>query len=59
TTYEILEDSGSMLTPSYHYLWICYAIVWGIERYRNARLVERAMGTFLAINGFRRKLHEY
>ncbi|ATF92389.1 Uncharacterised protein [Cedecea neteri] len=52
TTYEILEDSGSMLTPGYHYLWICYAIVWGIERYRNTQLVERAMGTFLAINGF-------
>lgn len=49
TTYEILEDVGSMLTYNYCYLWICYAIVWGIERYRTSKLVEGSMSTFLTI----------
>lgn len=49
STYEIMEGMGSLQTYSHHYLWICYAIVWGIERYRSAKLVERSMATFLAV----------
>lgn len=53
STYEILEGSGSLLTHSHHYLWICHAIVWGIERYRNTKLVDKAMSTFLAFSDLR------
>lgn len=48
SSYDVSEGMGSNLTYSHHYLWICYAIVWGIERYRNAKLVDKAMTTFLA-----------
>lgn len=45
-TFDIFEGR-SMLRHSHHYVWICYAIVWGIERYRNKKLVDSAMTTFL------------
>lgn len=48
STYEIAEGMGQTMTYSFHYLWICYAIVWGIERYRTTKLVDNAMTTFLA-----------
>ena len=32
-------------------LWICLAIVWGIERYRISKLVDKAMATFMAFKG--------
>ncbi|KQN63661.1 hypothetical protein [Erwinia sp. Leaf53] len=48
SSYDISEGMGSNMTHSHHYLWICYAIVWGIERYNNQKLVARAMDTFLA-----------
>lgn len=50
STYDITESMGSTMTYSYHYLWICYAIVWGIERYRTASIVDKAMSTFLAFS---------
>ncbi|HAJ0019490.1 TPA: hypothetical protein HL358_15345 [Escherichia coli] len=41
-------DGMSLQRYSHHYLWICLAIVWGIERYRTSKLVDKAMVTFLA-----------
>lgn len=32
-----------------NFLWICYAIVWGIERYKNKKLAENAAATFLRL----------
>ena len=40
---------GSMMTYSFHYLWICYAIVWGIERYKTSKIVNSAMDKFIAV----------
>ncbi|RNM05844.1 MULTISPECIES: hypothetical protein [Dickeya] len=37
STYEITEGMGSTMTYSFHYLWICYAIVWGIQRYNESK----------------------
>lgn len=34
---------------SFHYLWICYAIVHGIGRYNQYQLAQKAMTTFLAV----------
>lgn len=50
STFDITEGMGATMTYSYHYLWICYAIVWGIERYRTESIVEKAMSTFLAFS---------
>lgn len=41
-------EGRSLQKYSFHYLWICYAIVWGIERYNNKKLVTKAMSTFFA-----------
>ena len=35
-------------TYSVHYLWACYAIVWGIERYDLRAFAHKSMSTFLA-----------
>ncbi|MEI2602708.1 hypothetical protein V8O11_02645 [Erwinia aphidicola] len=40
-------EGRSMQKYSHHYVWICYAIVWGIERYQNQKVVQQAMDTFL------------
>ncbi|MBN7120300.1 hypothetical protein BSU01_01020 [Erwinia billingiae] len=45
-SWDILEGMGSLQTYSHHYLWICYAIVWGIERYSNQKLALNAMEKF-------------
>lgn len=50
STFDITEGMGATMTYSFHYLWICYAIVWGIERYRTESIVEKAMSTFLAFS---------
>ncbi|MEN0626048.1 hypothetical protein AAIG33_01240 [Phytobacter ursingii] len=48
-TFELAESVNySLKTYSFHFLWICYAIVWGIEHYRTTKLVDKAMTTFLA-----------
>lgn len=49
SSYDISDEMGTMMTYSFHYLWICYAIVWGIERYLVSRLVDKSMVTFLAL----------
>ncbi|MEI9624991.1 hypothetical protein [Phytobacter diazotrophicus] len=51
SAFDISEGMGNMLTHSVHFLWICYAIVWGSERYLTTRLVDKAMTTFLAFSG--------
>lgn len=43
-----LMEGMSLQRHSHHYLWICYAIVWGIGRYNATKLVDRSMATFLA-----------
>lgn len=48
SSWDILDGMGSLQKHSHHYLWICYAIAWGIERYNNQKLVARAMDTFLS-----------
>ncbi|WP_455819431.1 hypothetical protein [Pseudomonas cerasi] len=48
SSYDILEGMGSTMTHSHHYVWICYAIVWGIERHNNKKLALKAMDTFFA-----------
>lgn len=50
-TYELAESINySLTTYNFHFLWICYAIIWGIERYRTVSLVDKAMSTFLVIS---------
>lgn len=53
SSYDISEGMGSNMTYSHHYLWVCYAIVWGIERYRNKKAATKAMDTFLAFTSVR------
>lgn len=48
SSYDISEGMGLSMAHSFHYLWICYAIAWGIERYNNKKLVTQAMHTFFA-----------
>ncbi|MEJ4043443.1 hypothetical protein [Erwinia sp. SLM-02] len=48
SSWDILDGMGSLQKHSHHYLWICYAIAWGIERYNNQKLVARGMDTFLS-----------
>ncbi|HCG2926649.1 TPA: hypothetical protein NJV01_003354 [Escherichia coli] len=48
-SFEIAESIGySLMKYSLHFLWICYAVVWGIERYLSTKLVNKSMSTFLA-----------
>ena len=49
SSYEISDGMSSTMTYSFRYLWICYGIVWGIERYHSEKLVDKAMTTFLAV----------
>ncbi len=50
SAYDILEGINCR-RYTLHYLWICYAIVWGITRYRRKQLVSNAMNTFLNCRG--------
>ncbi|GJL37539.1 hypothetical protein TUM17576_43590 [Enterobacter hormaechei] len=50
SAFDVSEGMGNMMTYSVHYLWICYAIVWGIERYNTSKLVDKTMSTFLAFD---------
>lgn len=56
-TYDLMENIGSCQRHPFHYLWACYAIVWGIERYRNNKLANHAVDTFLAFQSVRDLLH--
>jgi len=53
SNWDILDGMGSLQKHSHHYVWICYAIVWGIERYNNQKLTLKAMETFLAFSPLR------
>ncbi|MFV0261364.1 MAG: hypothetical protein ACK5JN_02845 [Kluyvera sp.] len=44
-------DAPSLNKFSFHYLWICYAIVWSIGRYSTNKIVDKAMSIFLGIRG--------
>ncbi|MCT2385142.1 hypothetical protein [Erwinia pyrifoliae] len=48
----------SMHRYTFHYLWICYAIVWGIERYRNKKLALNAMDKFFACQPVKGAINE-
>ncbi|HIH8281397.1 hypothetical protein [Escherichia coli] len=41
-------DGLTFKTYTHHFCWILHAIVWGITRYYNTRVVDKAMATFLA-----------
>lgn len=47
---EILTDLWECNFKGYthHYLWACYAIVWGIQQYDRKKLTDKAVSTFLA-----------
>ncbi|EOY9365772.1 hypothetical protein [Klebsiella pneumoniae] len=49
--FDIWDGIEGLQAYSVHYLWICYAIVWGIERYRTAKLTDKAMNIFLTVRG--------
>lgn len=36
---------------SSHFRWILFAITWAISKYHNAKIVDKAMTTFLAVRG--------
>lgn len=38
-------------TYTSHFRWILFAITWAISKYHNKKLVDKAMGTFLAVKG--------
>jgi len=37
-------------TYTSHFRWILFAITWAISKYHNTKLVDKAMGTFLAVS---------
>lgn len=56
--YASVDDPDGVLTDfwdytfkewSSHFLWACYAIQWGISRYKNNKIALSAMDKFLAI----------
>lgn len=51
--WDVWESIGNCQSYTHHYLWACYAIVWGIERYNNNKLAVKAMDTFLAFTSVR------
>ncbi|EOJ9897976.1 hypothetical protein ACJ5MI_004704 [Escherichia coli] len=44
-------DGLTFKTYTTHGRWILYAITWAISKYYNSKLVDKAMGTFLAVKG--------
>ncbi|WP_225614527.1 hypothetical protein [Pantoea sp. PNT02] len=52
-SWDVWESIGSCQSYTHHYLWACYAIVWGIERYNNNKLAVKAMDNFLAFTSVR------
>lgn len=44
-------DGITFKTYTSHFRWILFAIVWGISRYYNTKLTDKAMSTFLAFKG--------
>ncbi|EIX6860562.1 hypothetical protein MKW06_001727 [Escherichia coli] len=48
-TWELCSDINYK-TYSVHFLWILHAIVWGIGKYHNTKLVDRSMSVYLGFN---------
>lgn len=44
-------DGLTFKTYTSHFRWILFAITWAISKYHNAKLVDKAMVTFLAVKG--------
>ncbi|WP_293797290.1 hypothetical protein [uncultured Pantoea sp.] len=53
STYDVMEGIGNCQEYTHHYLWACYAIVWGIERYNSTKIAVQAMDTFFAFTSVR------
>lgn len=47
-SWDVAEHLSPLQKYCHSYIWICFAIVWGIERYQTKKLVTKAMSTFLA-----------
>lgn len=43
-------DGLTFKTYTSHFRWILFAITWAISKYHNTKLVDKAMGTFLAVS---------
>lgn len=44
-------DGLTFKTYTSHFRWILFAITWAISKYHNTKIVDKAMGTFLAVKG--------
>lgn len=44
-------DGLTFKTYTSHFRWILFAITWAISKYHNAKIVDKAMTTFLAFKG--------
>lgn len=49
STWDIFEGL-TFKTYTCHFRWILFAITWAISKYHNTKLVDKAMGTFLAVS---------
>lgn len=48
-TYDLAESINYSLNKfSFHFLWICYAIVWGAGRYEASKIISGAVDKFIA-----------
>lgn len=50
SSWELCTDL-TYKTYTTHFRWILFAITWAISKYYNSKLVDKAMGTFLAVKG--------
>lgn len=50
---DVWELCADITYKSYssHFRWILFAITWAISKYHNAKIVDKAMTTFLAVKG--------
>lgn len=50
---DVWELCADITYKSYssHFRWILFAITWAISKYHNAKIVDKAMTTFLAVRG--------
>jgi len=49
STWDVCEGL-TFKTYTSHFRWILFAITWAISKYHNAKIVDKAMGTFLAVS---------
>ena len=50
SSWELCADL-TYKTYTTHFRWILFAITWAISKYHNNKLVDKAIGTFLAVKG--------